>query len=455
MNTEDEAYQRLAAADPAADAEPRAEVLRAKADALAAAPAQDVPPGGDEVSVRRSRRRTPWLVAAGVAGAVALGGGGYALGASGAGEMLVAGDRVADQALPPITLGGGRAGAESGADSAAGATEEGASDAATTDIGLPGWYDGRAVFSARGLSGEAGAATAYAYDAREVGTAEGAARLAEALGVEGEPRWEWGAWHVGPRDGQGAGIWLSADGTAYFSYNDPAADPWRCDDLAAETRQQDAEGGTDDMILPADCGEPAALTISPQDAVDEVRDLMERVGVDPEGFVFDAPDDSDEGAVWVTAEQVVDGQRTGSSWSATVGDAGVSWLDGFLAETVPLGDYPVVSAAEAVERLGDPRFGGSSWPVTYAAGTEVMLEERYEDEDGSEPSAPPAPPSSGSDLPWPVSDVVITDARLGLTQHHDDGGSVMLLPAYELSDAAGNTWSVLAVAEEALDTTSS
>ena len=102
---------------------------------------------------------------------------------------------------------------------------------------------------------------------------------------------------------------------------------------------------------------------------------MEQVGVDPSGFAFDVPDDGGgEGALWVSAEQTVDGQATGSSWTATVSDDGIAWLDGFLAETAPLGDYPVVSPAEAVERLGDPRFGGSAWPVTYAEETEKLLE---------------------------------------------------------------------------------
>src|SRR5690606_24487660 len=82
MNTEDEAFERLAAADPAAGPEPRPGALRAKVAALADGPTHAPPSGSDEVAARRARR-TPWLVAAGVAGAVALGGGGYALGVAG------------------------------------------------------------------------------------------------------------------------------------------------------------------------------------------------------------------------------------------------------------------------------------------------------------------------------------------------------------------------------------
>jgi hypothetical protein len=52
-----------------------------------------------------------------------------------------------------------------------------------------------------------------------------------------------------------------------------------------------------------------------------------------------------------------------------------------------------------------------------------------------------------------VSEVTITEARLGLAQHHQRDGSVLVLPAYELRDAQGNSWSVIAVAEEAMDFT--
>ncbi|WP_407320496.1 hypothetical protein UQW22_08530 [Isoptericola halotolerans] len=476
MNTEDEAYERLVAADPAAGTASRPEVLRAKTDTHAdeASSATSSATDGtaetdplragsrpdDDLSSRRARPRATWLVAAAVVGALAIGGGGYALGSSGAGTTT-AGGEAADDALPPITLGDVRGGAE-GAQDAAGAADgealartESGDDAATADVALPGWYEGRSVFSASGLSAEAGTATAYAYDARDVGTQEAAARLAETLGVSGETRWEWGAWNVGPRDGDGPSVWLSADGTGTFSFNDPAADPWRCADEPVETMEREDTGDGQDMIEPAPCDAPGDPQLSPQDAIDEVRALMERLDVDPDGFAFEAPDDGGEGAVWVSAQQEVDGQETGTTWSATVGDEGIAWLDGFLAQTVPLGDYPVVSPADAVERLGDPRFGGSSWPVAYAAESEAMLEERWAEEDGSEPTPPPAPPASGDALPWPVSEVTITEARLGLTRHHDASGSVLLLPAYELSDAAGNTWSVLAVAEEGLDTTSS
>jgi hypothetical protein len=250
--------------------------------------------------------------------------------------------------------------------------------------------------------------------------------------VSGEPRWEYGSWAVGPQDGTGPTIWLSVDATAYFSYNDPAADPWRCEEVEALTEEEQAAVDSGAEPMPA-CAEPEG-TVSEDDAVDALLATMERIGVDADRFEVDPSTSSEPGARWVTAHEVVDGQRTGATWSATVSEDGVAWLDGFLATTVELGDYPVVSPAEAVERLSDPAFGQNAWPVTYGPAAEARLagEEQL-------------------DVPWKVTDVTITGARLGLAQEYRQGEATLLLPAYELSDDEGNVWTVVAVADDALD----
>ncbi|MEG3614607.1 hypothetical protein [Isoptericola haloaureus] len=477
MDERDEAFDRLRGADPAADVETRHGVLRAKTDALRDGPEQPsegasgpgASAGRDELAARRDRRRSGWLVAAGVAGAVVLGGGGYALGSADGSGAPVAED---GGALPPITLDGG-SGASAGADGAV--TEERASGSGpapeaavgTSVMPAPG-FGGRATFSHDGLSTEAGTATAYAYDAADVATESGAVELAAALGVDGTPRWEYGSWGVGPRDGSGPSLWLAADGVASFSYQDPSLDPWRCEEVEILPEESTSSGVAEDgpAIEPAPCEPAGGGDVSADEAVDRLRGLMEQVGVDPAGFEIEATQ-AQGAARRALASQVVEGQRTGATWSATVTADGVAWADGFLAGTVSLGSYPVVSPAEAVDRLGDPRFGQQLWPIAYADDTVSGLEPSTDRlpapdvvepgdgvEPGSEPTVPPAPPASGSDLPWPVRYVTITDARLGLAQEYTVDQGVLLLPAYELTDADGSTWSVVAVADEALAMTS-
>jgi hypothetical protein len=50
-----------------------------------------------------------------------------------------------------------------------------------------------------------------------------------------------------------------------------------------------------------------------------------------------------------------------------------------------------------------------------------------------------------------VQQVTITGARLGLGMVTQADGAVLLAPAYELTDADGSTWSVVAVDEGSLD----
>jgi hypothetical protein len=103
-----------------------------------------------------------------------------------------------------------------------------------------------------------------------------------------------------------------------------------------------------------------------------------------------------------------------------------------------LGSYPVVSEAEAVERLGDPRFLGA-----------VL---------GRPPQAPPqeetgqsTPPVPGGPVALPVEDVTIRSADLTEAHYTLPDGTMLLVPAYDLTDDAGRTWTVMAVDDELLE----
>jgi hypothetical protein len=293
--------------------------------------------------------------------------------------------------------------------------------------------------------------------------------VGDALGASGKPRQEDGSWVVGPDDGSGPVVHVYVDGSGSFDFYDPAHDPWSCPlpDEAEESKaeQGKAEPGTTDEggtssseILPA----PDCPTVTPdaapttRDAVAALRDVMDRLGVDPAGFELEAGE-SYEGDPWryVTAWQVVEGQRTGLSWSASVSESGIANVYGFLAKTISLGQYPVVSEAEAVERLGDPRFGASGGLIAQAADARAAQEGDAASSDmmpAPDPTVPPTP-TPGTRIAWPVTDVTITSGRLGVAQQYMPDGAVLLLPAYELRDTDGNVWPVLAVAEDVLDFT--
>lgn len=105
-----------------------------------------------------------------------------------------------------------------------------------------------------------------------------------------------------------------------------------------------------------------------------------------------------------------------------------------------LGSYPVVSEVEAVERLGDPRFAGAVLGWT-------------RQDQAQEETAPPArtTPAPGGPVAWPVKDVTIVSATLTEARYTLPDDTVLLVPAYDLTDDEGSRWTVMAVDEEHLD----
>lgn len=451
------AVARVRAADPAAGSVPDTAVLHARLTEATGVPLAVT----DELAAARARRRGParWLQVAAVAAGVALvGGGGYAVGASGGSEP----------AAPPIALQGGGAGGAAPA-----ATRELA--AADAKMVAPGWFGGRTVFRGSGLEGAAGSARAWTYDATEVATAETARLVAGRLGVPGEPRQEWGQWVVGENDGVSPVVQVGIDGLANVWFYDRAWDPSVCgagdgasSDAAGPALPEQADpaaGAVETLPAPDVPAEPAPADPSVCDpastprgdaAVGKARDVLGEWGVDLTGYEFTVTDETGvPGLVSVTGAQVVDGTQTGLGWSVQLAGTGVQSVSGPLATLVELGTYDYVSADEAVQRLNDPRFGASNGGVVpLAARAEPFVAEdtvgTLEVPATDEATVPPVP-ARGDRVPWPVQEVTITSARLGVTLLTAPTGATLLVPAWELSDADGGTWSVVAVVEDQLD----
>jgi hypothetical protein len=419
--------ERLRAADPAAGVEARdgfadEVIAQATADSDTAGSGQVA-----DLTAERTRRRPGWMqVAAAAAALVVVGAVGYGVGANAGGG---GGTNLAEGAAPPISLPG---------PSDAATTEGGAlPESATGDMMMvpepmthPA-FGGRNSFSASGLSAEAGTAAAYGYDARAASTADTVAELAAALGVEGTPQLVDGSWTVGPQDGTGPSLGVSLDGTLGFWYSDPSLNPWEC--------PASPDGS-------AEACEPTGDLPSEQAAIDALRSLLASTGRDASAYEFTS--ETWEGAVTRTAQAwlVVDGQRVDQAWSVELSDEGIVSASGALAELVALGDYPVVSEQEAFERLSDPRFGPQMTIMPAAARDDAVTTEEW-----VPPTEPPAAPEPGEAVSWPVNDIEIVEARLGLASQWQPDGSVLVVPAYEFTDPDGGTWSVIAVADSKLD----
>lgn len=496
----DEAVDRVRAADPAATAEPDHVRLRAAvADRAVAAAAGTVADGdthGDAVvselatarTARTGRRKGAWIqVAAAIVGLSVIGGGSWALGRLG--QVPVA---------APVSLGSGSTAGGPVAAVAPRAAADSAAGVGTSKLMAP-WYGGRTVFTGSGLSTDGGSATAWGFDPASVYSADTAAHLASVLGVSGTPSQGWGAWVVGVQDGTGPTVQLRPDGLASFSYYDPTREPWACMKSAPDVPSGSGGSGAagpatgSTAVQPAPAAEPAIGAAAPaaeptlgstvpappgpgypcatssaapaptgDAATAQARDLMSSLGVDAGGYRFEVQADQGQPtATYVTASQILAGQLTGVQWSFTLLADGVQSLYGSLAPVIDLGAYALISPADAVARLGDARFDsgyGGVMPLGTAAsgassGTRSSGIATAEPQVATAAPSPtvPATPSAGESIPWPVQTVTLTASRLGLGMTTLANGAVLLLPSYELSNAEGSSWSVIAVTDDRLD----
>ena len=98
---------------------------------------------------------------------------------------------------------------------------------------------GHIVFTADGLSDDAGASDAWGFDPGAVFSKATAARVADVLGVDGEPTLVYGAWSVGTQDGTGPVLQLMPDGTGSLNYWNPLLDPYACAQPMPGSGQED------------------------------------------------------------------------------------------------------------------------------------------------------------------------------------------------------------------------
>lgn len=380
----------------------------------------------DEARTRRSGQRRWLQVAAAAVGVMAVGLGGYLVGNGG--------DTKNEVALPETTV---QAPFSSPADipSVPNTTPQPGPSAMGTEGGAKTgdtklMVGNRTVFTAGAdLSNTAGTAPGWTFDPASVFSKKSIAAAAKELGVSGTPRLEAGTWSVGPVDGSGPGVQLMPDGTASLSFSDSTKDPYRCTSTSED---------------PATCP-PGKKAPTGEAAVKQATALIGDLGVDTTTLKFTELDPMDSSLTSVQAEVLINGNPSGVSWSIGLVADGVQSLYGPLAPVVSLGDFPVISPAEAVTRLTDPRFGFTGGgPIAYdAAGAAETA-----------PVTDPTPPTvaePGKPIAWPVAQVTITGAELVTTSQYQPDGAVLLLPAYNLTDDAGSVWTVIAAADSAFD----
>lgn len=325
----------------------------------------------------------------------------------------------------------------------------------------------RVVFTGSGLDTRNGSANAWDLTG-PVDGASVAAALVGALDMTGTPTHQDGTWLVGDWASGGPVLQVYPD-LATFTFWDPAADAFRCDPqilpapadtpasdevvglerTAAEPRPAalapEATSGSGTAPVAPGC-DPAGPAPSQAHATALVSAVLEAAGL-PVPDRFDASDDG--ATVYLTGYLRVGGLDSDVTVHAAVTADGISSLSGPAAPPRDLGAYPVVSAAQAVERLGDPRFGGTR---QWVGGQDVPVGAADEaGEPGEHGRLDPSGLEPGAGLPWPVAQVTITGAQLVQATYTTAGGGTFLAPTWRLSGDDGSVWTVIAVDAGHLD----
>lgn len=460
---DDEALARLRAADPAQGAHPDlhrlTERLRGRAplgsgsqSAPTYAHTSDTAVRVSDPSVRTGRGGL--LVAASVA-ALALAGGGFAVGATladdGDGQDSLAA-RDSDPDSPEAPRGTLNAADRVSSDAAS-------SEAATAEGYDEGFGGAGALGPVVPVAGSdlstqrtSGAVLAPA-DGPATGAAEALQRYAEALGIEGEVQdYGSGADLVDATDARS--LHLNQQGALEsLDYANPALDPW-CEQTVAEAAREDYKPFGEQGPQEVECA-PLGELPSEDEAIAAARQFVAELGIDDSDLAFSIATeqgwfayqpDGDEAAAEVSVvasdpDRPMEGYR---EWSFSVTGAGVSYASIYLGELVPLGDYEVISPVEAVERANDARFQSLG---VYIPG--LLYEDTFEAEWEEPEPLPQVEP--GDPIPYPVGEATITGAELhtGVLSLWD--GTEFLVPSWHLSDGAGNSWDVLGLTEDSLD----
>ncbi|MDP1876799.1 MAG: hypothetical protein Q8M17_04480 [Actinomycetota bacterium] len=189
--------------------------------------------------------------------------------------------------------------------------------------------------------------------------------------------------------------------------------------------------------------ESTAPLIAPERARDLAEALLASIGVgaDSVEWAVDRYDDRVDVIAW----HLVDGERSGLSWTIGVGPGGaIVQATGFAAGLQEVPGYPVVGAATAVRRAALP-----TWQVLGP----VPVTGR---EGGSTPApASSLPPSAGGgerpSLQVPMAGIVVTEANLGLGRFWQPDGALLMLPAYRITGDDGSVWTLIAVSGDYVD----
>jgi hypothetical protein len=295
-----------------------------------------------------------------------------------------------------------------------------------------------------GLDDTSTTALGYRFDDAGLNRAALAAVLARKFGIEGRPmRTEDGGWTVMPEGGWLPQVKVDPGPMAAWSFTWLPVASTASPSTAAPSTVSPSTAAPSTVVPSAQpqiaSPSPGVLTSSesPAPSVDQpsaqavARAFLGDLGVPVDQLDWQV-EVIDRNTV-VTGWQVIADQRTQAAWRLAFNPAGqMIEATGFAATPVEVVDLPVLGAASALARARQSQWSALG-PTLLAPATKTS-------------SAPATVQPSPGTLP----DRLIVSAELALGQFTQPDGRVLVLPSYVLTAADGSTWSLVAVADQAL-----
>ena len=455
----DQAWVALTANDPAQHlASPELDVL--KASVLSQA-----------IKVAPISKRS-WLAPVAVAASVALfvgGGAGYTIAAQ-------SGSNVPNVVSSPATEMGGAAGAE--------------------DSKMAYW-GGRAFLEAdSGISDTSGSALGYTFDASDIDRKAQLQSIADIFSVSGEITGSnKDGYFVGDQNyvkavAQISGASWDLSQLVTWSYSDSSVSPTYCGgnmpmyDTKSSGDAPTSVTATDvatpepmptvvpepmptvvpepvptiePVPAPSECTQPVGVLPTNDSALTLAKDKFAALGFDSTSANWSV---TDGGAMWgytgdlagsyklVTAKVMIDGLDSMQSWTMTIGpDNSILSANGFFANFIPTAEYETVGAKTAIERSQLGLWFNLPPQEVYKDGMVYPMELGV----NANPTTVARNSAGQPVVDANIDRVKITKAEPSLITWYLNDGSMILLPAYLLSESESKDsrqWLQLAIADE-------
>ena len=214
------------------------------------------------------------------------------------------------------------------------------------------------------------------------------------------------------------------------------------------------------MPAPSDCVLPSGVLPSDESALSLAKEKFGAIDFNSETAIWSVVDG---GEMWgyntemagaykiVTAKVFIDGYDSNQSWSMTIGpDDSILNASGFFASFVPTAEYTIVGAKTAIERSQNGLWVNLPQQEIYKDGMVYPM-----DLGTNANQSNVAKNSAGQPiLDANIDRVKITKAEPSLISWYLNDGSMILLPAYLLSEKDSKDsrqWLQLAIADEYVD----